>query len=202
MTTSDDLSTLAARVRLLEDKEEIREVIYRNARGVDRADAPLLKETYHPDSYEVHWETFTGNGHEFADFITAEGPEARAVYHAHTNPLIDVQGDRAFCETAYTTRTLVDREQELGGWVEIVTWGRVLDVMEKRDGTWRIAYRQLARDGARRAVEPNPLAPPEPTAGRADRTDPSYLGVAIAENRPPARPGAAGMFAAQRTFGG
>ncbi len=177
-------------------------MVYRNARGVDRADAALLKETYHPDAYEVHWETFTGNGHEFADFITSETPTARAVYHAHSNPLIDVQHDRAFCETAYTTRTLVDRTPELGGWVEIVTWGRVLDVLERRDGVWRIAYRQLVRDGARRKVDPRPQAPPAPTTGAADRSDASYLGVAIADKRPPSQPGAAGMFAAQRTFDG
>ncbi|MER5916590.1 nuclear transport factor 2 family protein [Streptomyces sp. NPDC001982] len=197
-TTSSQVQDLVRRLQLLEDKEQIREVLYRNARGVDRADPALLKETYHPDGYEVHWETFTGNGHEFSDFITTETATARSVYHSVTNPLIDIQDHRAFSETAYTARTLVDRTPELGGWVEVVVWGRCLDVLEKRDGVWRIAYRQLARDGAKRTIVPDPLVPPALTCGRPDRTDPSYLGMAIAERRPPQQAGKDGMFVAQR----
>src|SRR4051812_14667843 len=144
------LDELARRVQLLEDKEHIREVIYRNARGVDRADAELLKGTYHPDGFEVHWETFTGNGRDFADFISKEVPAARSVLHAISNALIDVQGDRAFSESAYTARTIVDRSPELGGAVEVVVWGRYLDVLARRNGVWRIEHRQLARDGVKR----------------------------------------------------
>jgi hypothetical protein len=200
--TATQLEQLATRLALLEDKEQIREVLYRNARGVDRADVALLKDAYHPDAYEVHWETFTGNAHEFADFITTETTTARSVYHSITNPLIDVQGTRASCETAYTARTLVDRSPELGGWVDIVVWGRYLDILDKRDGVWRISYRQLARDGVRRTVVSEPLVPSLLTTGRADQSDPSYLGVAVQEQRPPEQKGAIGMFAAQRNLPG
>jgi hypothetical protein len=76
---------LAARVAKLEDKERIREVLFKNSRGMDRADVALLKSTYHTDSYEVHWETFTGNGHEFAEFITSGIPTTRSVSHVVTS---------------------------------------------------------------------------------------------------------------------
>jgi hypothetical protein len=189
---------LAARLAKLEDKERIREVLYSNSRGMDRADVELLKSTYHSDSYEVHWETFTGNGHEFSEFITSEIRSARSVSHVVTNPLIEVEGDRAFCESTYTARTIVDRTPDLGGWVEVVVWGRYLDVLERRDGQWRISYRQLARDGARRHIVPNPLAPAPETASRTGRDDPSYLTLSLPEHRPPQHAGSIGMFTHQR----
>ena len=195
-----EVDRLSARLTDLENRERIRALLYRNARGMDRADADLVRSTYHEDAYEIHWETFTGNGHEFADFIAAEIATTRAVTHTITNPLIELDGDRAFCESSYTARTLIDRVPDLGGWIEHVVWGRYLDIVEQRDGLWKILHRQLARDGGRRLIVTEPLAPAEHTRSRADRTDPSYQKWSLVDFRPPMQRGGVGMFTAQSTI--
>ena len=45
-------------------KEEIREVILRYARGIDRMDFDLVSACYHPDAYDDHG-TFQGNVPDF-----------------------------------------------------------------------------------------------------------------------------------------
>ncbi|MBT5754390.1 MAG: SnoaL-like domain-containing protein [Acidimicrobiaceae bacterium] len=43
-----------ARLRALIDKDEIRDVLMRYGRGVDRLDEELLRSCYHPDSHDDH----------------------------------------------------------------------------------------------------------------------------------------------------
>ena len=56
--------------RLLEaaDKQEIRDVLMRYGRGVDRLDEDLLRSCYHDDSFDDHGH-WKGNGQDFAAFI-------------------------------------------------------------------------------------------------------------------------------------
>lgn len=184
----EQLAFLRERLRLLEDKEAIRDVLFRNARGVDRADGELLKSTYHPDAREIHWRSFTGNAHAFSDFITVEMARIESVSHTITNPLIEIEGDRAFSECQYTARNRINRDEDLGGWVEQLVWGRYLDILERRDGTWRISLRRLAKDGNRLhlVTEASPMEifkqPLEGSEGRPGRDDPSYLRFDLAED--------------------
>ncbi|MCB2109209.1 MAG: nuclear transport factor 2 family protein, partial [Rhodobacteraceae bacterium] len=46
------MPTSQERIAALLDKEEIRDVLMRYGRGVDRADADLLRSCYHPDAIE------------------------------------------------------------------------------------------------------------------------------------------------------
>ena len=151
-----DIAELARRVDELASREEIRELLYTYARGVDRADAAGAKEVYHPDAMDVHWDSFTGNGREFIDHITAAVRTVHSVMHEINNPIIDLQGERAFVESRYTSRVRVDVEGAPAGcWVEHLANGRYLDVMERRDGRWRIAHRRLVKEGSRVAFIAN-----------------------------------------------
>ena len=58
-----DLETLIA-------KQEITDVVYRYARGIDRLDFELVKSCYHPDAYDDHG-AFKGSVDEFVE-ATAE----------------------------------------------------------------------------------------------------------------------------------
>jgi hypothetical protein len=55
----DDTQTLA-RIRALIDKDEIRDVIYRYCRAVDRCDLELMLSCYRPDARDHHT-FFIGN---------------------------------------------------------------------------------------------------------------------------------------------
>ncbi|HXW08993.1 MAG TPA: nuclear transport factor 2 family protein, partial [Steroidobacteraceae bacterium] len=55
----------AAPLERLLARDGIHEVLARYARGVDRADAELLKSCYHADAIEEHGGTYTGNAHEY-----------------------------------------------------------------------------------------------------------------------------------------
>lgn len=40
-------------VRKLQDKDEIRDVVMRFCRGIDRLDEALIRSCFHADSYEI-----------------------------------------------------------------------------------------------------------------------------------------------------
>ena len=48
-------------------RDAIRGVLAAYARGIDRADASLLKSCYHADAIEEHGGNFHGNAHDYVD---------------------------------------------------------------------------------------------------------------------------------------
>ncbi len=127
------------RLAALEAKEAIRECLYRYARAVDRCDVEMLKTVYHPDAIDVHGGVFAGNGHEFCEYIVPMMSAAIVNRHLITNPLIELDGNRAFVESQYvsTHRVAVDDERA----ADIYGEGRYLDVFEERDGEWKLLHR-------------------------------------------------------------
>src|SRR5262249_28614389 len=96
--TAEQVSkTLEERLAVLEAREEIRDVLYLYARGADRGDAELLKSCYHPDATDCHW-FYNGNAHAFADWVIALLRQIPNSQHSITNPIIELEGDRAFVE--------------------------------------------------------------------------------------------------------
>ena len=80
------------RQRLLEaaDKEEIRDVLMRYGRGVDRLDEDLIRSCYHDDSFDDHGH-WKGNGQDFAAFIVESLRErSHHTTHAVANVLIEI----------------------------------------------------------------------------------------------------------------
>ncbi len=143
MTT--DIEALHKIVDELAAKEAIREMLYKYTRGMDRIDPETAKSVYHPDADDLHWGWFLGNSQRFVDYILGELKAAKFVIHEITNPLIELDGDRAFVESRYTARLRFEVEDSPEGtWLESIAHGRYLDVFERPGRRSR-----LARAGSR-----------------------------------------------------
>lgn len=123
------------------DRDEIRQVIATYFVGVDRCDWDLVRTCYHPDAFEDHG-TFTGPAASFITWLS-EGHENYAMTMlCGVDPRIALDGDTAHCQTYATVRHRM-RPDDRGVVMTDASGGRLLDRMERRDGQWRIAHRQL-----------------------------------------------------------
>ena len=128
-------------------REEIRDVLYRYCRAVDRGDRELLKSVYHADATDNHG-TFRGSGMEFADHIVDAMDEVNHVGQHHiTNILMEIEGDAAAVES-YFLAFHPWFSSSAGGQHNFVG-GRYLDRFERRLGRWRIARREVVIDWSR-----------------------------------------------------
>lgn len=124
-------------------KDEIRDVLMRYARGVDRADGALLKSCYHLDAIEEHGSTYAGPAHAYVDGaiprIRAMGPMA----HYICNINISIEGAVAYVESYVLTFARITRG---GATADTLTGGRLCDRFEKRAGAWKVAHRKMTFD--------------------------------------------------------
>ena len=135
----DDLIT-----RKLRDELEVREVLTRYCRAIDRCDVELLKSVYWPDATDDHV-IFVGNAIEFADFVLPLlRQHTECTMHMIGNCWLQLDGDAACSETyvhAYHRLRTAD-----GSKSEVTVGGRYLDRLERRKGEWRIAERKFVLD--------------------------------------------------------
>lgn len=160
-------------------QQEIRDVLIRYTRGIDRMDADLVRSTYHPDAHDDHG-AYQGDVDGFIEWVQRALSYFDATMHFIGNQLVEVDGDVAHAESycvAYHRRRArpgVDGEQGEEGH-DLVTALRYVDRLERRGGVWRIADRKCVFDWTRR----DPIVGqweqgPEVLQGRRDRTDPVY----------------------------
>ena len=135
--------------RLLEaaDKQEIRDVLMRYGRGVDRLDEDLLRSCYHDDSFDDHGH-WKGNGQDFAAFIVESLRErSHHTTHAVANVLIEIDPldpHKARSE-AYSLAYLRRNDEDGTEWLDFFS-GRYIDKFERRNGEWKIAHRVVVHD--------------------------------------------------------
>ena len=125
-------------VQAMLDREAIRSVYTRYARGLDRGDAQIIASAYHADAVEDHHgEVFSGAtiGETLARHVL-EGMN-RTITHI-TNTTITLDGDKAGCEAYYLGLHVLKNGEK-----RLMSTGRSLDRLEKRDGTWRFVYRNI-----------------------------------------------------------
>lgn len=180
---ADLIQSLEARVRELEAREAIRDVLGRYCRAIDRLDHDLLMSCYHPDAVDEHGFFTTYSAKDFAD-LAIPGTEAafeRSFYSLGTI-LIDVKGDSAVSES-YCFSPKVLREPDEEGRKHMRIGGvRFLDRFECREGQWRIVHRRLVGEWGifhptpTRSYQSFKIPPDEnmPPLGRRDKTDFSY----------------------------
>ncbi|MDG2111538.1 MAG: nuclear transport factor 2 family protein [Actinomycetota bacterium] len=158
---------MALTVEDLLAKEEIRDVIYRYARGVDRLDFDLVAACYHPDAYDDHG-TFRGSVPDFVEMCRSFLPRFVCTQHFMGNMLIEVDGDVARAETyavAYHRK-----ENDDGSGIDDVFGIRYVDRFEQHDGgPWLIAHRAVATEWRR--VDPVPAGKLRGTVGEWGRRD-------------------------------
>ena len=124
-------------------KHQIREVLARYARAVDRADGPLLKTCYHPDAIEEHGGNYTGNAHQYVEQAIPRILKMGPMQHLLGNSYIQLEAERAEVET-YVWTYVRFRKGETP--YDTFTGGRLLDRFEARNGIWKIAHRRTVFD--------------------------------------------------------
>lgn len=128
-------------VQALLDKQELRDLIARLSRAVDRVDRDAIIACYAEESFDDHGR-FRGSGREFAAFIcdntfTSISP---FVLHNLGQSVFDVEGDEAFGETIYTFYM-----QPAEGVLHHAI-GRYVDYFQRIDGRWVIKYRRVVQE--------------------------------------------------------
>lgn len=153
------------------DIEEIRQVLYRYCRGLDRMDEAMVLDCFAVGATVDYKSIFTGSA---VDFVT-EVWVRHAVHMRHShqigNVLVEADGDGLISE-AYATVTLWTETD--GGPVERIVRGRYVDRWTRTENGWRIARRVYVADHR----SDRPLPPDAVTAtvshSRRDHDDPSY----------------------------
>ncbi|KAG9758786.1 hypothetical protein KCU73_g3721, partial [Aureobasidium melanogenum] len=178
-STEQAIQSLEQRLAKMEAREAIHTVLYTYARGADRCDMELFKSCYHPDGTDYHW-FFNGNAHDLADWVIPHLRELPNSQHSITNPIIDLQGDRAFVESQWYVvhRIPLDDKRTVDQQIE----GRYLDVFEKRDDVWKILHRRVALEGFRELVVPA-IPSDNPALSKRFPDDAVYKGFDILDDR-------------------
>jgi ketosteroid isomerase-like protein len=131
------------RLDALLSREEIRNVLARQARGVDRADEALLKSCYHEDAIEEHGPNYSGPAHAYIEGAVQRIRQMGSMAHYLCNQHIELDGDTAWVEAYVITFARFQRDGED---VDTFTGARSVDRFERRNGEWKIAHRKLVFD--------------------------------------------------------
>ena len=127
-------------------RQEIADVIYRYARGIDRLDFELVRSCYHPDAYDDHG-AISGTVNEFISAAQAFLVKWTTTQHFMGNMLIEIEGDKARAETYAVA---YHRREDANGDGKDDTLGiRYVDRFEQRNGNWLIAYRVVSTEWRR-----------------------------------------------------
>lgn len=124
-------------------KEEIRDVLMRYGRGVDRADADLLRTCYHPGAIEEHGSTYSGPIEPYLEGAIPRIRKMGTLAHYICNIHISLEGDKAYVESYLLTFARFEKDDKQ---FDTFTGGRICDRFENRGGEWRIAHRKMAFD--------------------------------------------------------
>jgi hypothetical protein len=163
---------LDPRVAALLDKQEIREVVLRYCRGIDRMDQDLVRSCYHPDATDEHG-SFFGGVDEYVAFAWKLMPRYDATMHFVGNVLIELEGDaarsEAYCIAHHRSASGVPAHN-------LATGCRYIDTFERReDRVWRIAKRVVTTEWIRHDI-PEVQFPIKDTlrTGQRNRSDAVY----------------------------
>ncbi len=133
----------------LRSRREITDVVYRCARGTDRADLEARGEgSFHPDAMDYRG---VGNGPYRNMVAVSRQFKPLATMHSVTNIQIALDGDVARVESYVIAFHLI-REED-GSTRDEFLRARYLDRMERRGGVWKIARRLTLWEWSR--IEPS-----------------------------------------------
>jgi hypothetical protein len=135
------MSDSAALAALL-DEAAIRRCLVRLARGEDRRDAGLITASYWPDSI-TDYGVFKGDFDAYLAWVVPGADAITNTQHVLGQSHIELATSSARVETQVISYHRVDMG---AGERDTVIGGRYLDVLEKRDGDWRIASRMMLYD--------------------------------------------------------
>jgi hypothetical protein len=137
------------------DRDEIRQLLYTYARGVDRGDFDLIKSVFLPEATDHHGH-YDGPALRFAKSVVSRGDELGVPGNQHhiTNMTIEVNGDTARAESYFLA---FQHQNDNGTGIGLaIMAGRYLDVLERRNGTWGILRREVVSDWTRGSIDGGP----------------------------------------------
>jgi hypothetical protein len=161
-----------ARLERLIAEAEIRRVISRYCRGIDRMDLDLVRSCYHDDAHDEHG-SFSGTVDAYLEWVRPLLEKYDATMHLIGNQLVDFDdADTAWVETYGMS---VHRSASDKPHLNLSTGFRFVDRFERRDGEWRIAHRVAVPDWSLRHGPDDwwPL-PEHHRLGERGRGDPLY----------------------------
>ncbi|MFZ1062221.1 MAG: nuclear transport factor 2 family protein [Acidimicrobiales bacterium] len=135
MTDRDD------EIQELLDKQAVTELLTRYFRSVDRGDVATLRSCYLPGATEDHGGLWEGPAEQYVESIAASVTHPKSLTsHVLSNVLIELDGDAALVESYATTFARVKKDGER---FDCFVGARIIDRMQRREGKWGIAHRQL-----------------------------------------------------------
>jgi ketosteroid isomerase-like protein len=155
-------------------KDQIREVIGRYARGIDRLDWDLVRACYHPDAIDDHG-VFRGGVDGFVEYFSEGMRDFEQTMHLMVHTLIELAEDIESA-VAETYCIAYHRGPGRSGSRDVILGLRYLDRFARRGGVWRIADRTVVLDWSRNdPVERRWRSEVHFSTGTRGRADPSYL---------------------------
>lgn len=145
----NQIDTIEARLKLIEDRQAIHDAIVRYCRGVDRSDPDLVLAAFHDDAVDNHFGPVLPFREAIGTLKSARNgspPSKTTSMHSIGNVLIELDGDIARCETYVTVVVRIPQDDGAIDWTHA---GRYVDRFERRNGEWRIAYRTVVYDRER-----------------------------------------------------
>lgn len=135
----------AARLTLLEDRQEIRDLVATYCRAVDRVDLEALRSVYTPDGVDHHT-GFDGTVGEFIDFLAQVLPALEGTQHIIGNHLAEIHGDEAVAETYGTAVHWGTPSDEAA--LNWTSGFRYVDHLVRTTDGWRVKERWAIREWA------------------------------------------------------
>lgn len=142
----NQIETIEARLKLIEDRQAILDVIVRYCRGVDRSEPDLVLAAFHDDAIDNHFGVVLPFREAIGTLKTARSggsPSKTTSMHNICNVLIEIDGDIARCESYVIVIVRIPKDGSAIDWMHA---GRYVDRFERRNGEWRIAYRTVVYD--------------------------------------------------------
>lgn len=134
-----------ARLQVLIDHHEIRQLLALYCHACDRGDRELMASVYSgPDSFDDHG-LVKAPGPKYATRMTANILErTEAVWHVLGQSLIQVNGDEAAAETFFLGFMRLRPVDGMSRLNQLA--GRFVDQLRRIDGRWKIHHRVCVRD--------------------------------------------------------
>lgn len=141
-------------------REQIRDLLHRYCKGIDRRDWAMVRSCFADDHVHSHGE-FTGSADDFIGFAAQVLSKIPATHHTIGNVHIDLapDGQGASTEANFVAYHLIEAGHTEGTPVptggKATDWivaGRYCDRFERRDGAWLIVKRDAVHDWERAEV--------------------------------------------------
>lgn len=136
------MNVISPELQAVVDRDQIHQCVARLARGEDRRDADLIRESFWTDA-TFDYGVYAGSFDEYLAWVVPGADAITNTQHVIGQSFIDLHGEKAKAETHVISYHRVEMGE---GERDTCIGGRYLDQFEKREGAWRIARRVMLYD--------------------------------------------------------